>query len=167
MNLHLCILPTSGHPPGVLKSIVYGNLQCYFNQNTNVCDYIGIAEQFAKRLIARGHSLESVQELFLAAATAIDRNSKRKRREPSSQESNEVTNSNTVFFHWEYHPRGIPRQAIRDAYNETVSEFFGDLRLIVAFHRGPNLRDTLTRTQLLEEEGSRASDIFKTLPEHT
>ena len=54
-NLHLYIPPTSAHPQGVLKSLIYGNLHRYWKQNTYVAGFVDIAEQFASRLIERGY----------------------------------------------------------------------------------------------------------------
>jgi hypothetical protein len=65
MNLFLYIPPTSAHPPGVLKSIVYGNLQRFWKQNTHRSDFVRVAGQFAQHLIARGHHPDVVRELFL------------------------------------------------------------------------------------------------------
>eukprot|EP00978_Attheya_sp_CCMP212_P018548 scaffold50888_cov61-Attheya_sp.AAC.1 len=54
----------------------------------------------------------------------------------------------TLFFHLEYHPRGIPRHAIRDIYKESLEPHSGFKRMVVAFSRPKNLRDALMRTQM-------------------
>jgi hypothetical protein len=38
-NLFLYIPPTSAHSPGVLKSIIFGNVHRYWYQNSNIDDY--------------------------------------------------------------------------------------------------------------------------------
>jgi hypothetical protein len=161
MNLFLYIPPTSAHPPGVLKSIVYGNLQRYWQQNTHSKDFIEIARKFYQRLISRGHSHNSVRELFTEAAAAIDRAIGRH----TSSESRRADPRNTLFYHLEYHPRGLTRHTIRVEYNFTgcVNES-GFSRLIIAFSRPRNLRDALMQTKLEEPDGSRASDIFNSIP---
>ncbi len=75
-NLHLYLPPTSAHPPGVLKSLIYGNLRRFWLQNTLVTDYIDIAKQFAEHLIARGHKREKITAIFEAAATKKLNNSR-------------------------------------------------------------------------------------------
>ena len=46
LNLHLYIPPHSAHPKGVLKSLVFGNVQRYWQQNTERSDFIRIAKDF-------------------------------------------------------------------------------------------------------------------------
>jgi hypothetical protein len=98
MNPFLYIPPMPVHPPGVLKSIIYGNLQCSWKQNTYHNDYVHIASQFAQHLIARGHSPDNIHQLFLEVAKTLS-------RQPTC--SNVADTHNTLFFHWEYHPNGI------------------------------------------------------------
>ena len=158
MNLFLYIPPTSAHPPGVLKSIVYGNLQRFWKQNTHRSDFVRVAGQFAQHLIARGHHPDVVRELFLEVGTRLSRH-------PTPCDN--VDPRKTLFFHWEYHPNGISRRDIRRAYTETCAEDSGfDFdRFVVAFSRAPNIRDALMPTRLSEPAGSRASDYFCELPE--
>lgn len=100
MNPFLYIPPTSAHPPGVLKSIIYGNLQRFWKQNTLHSDYTCIAGQFANHLIARGHSPDTIRQLFLEVAKTLDQ---------QTTHCDKVEPRNTLFFHWEYHPHGISR----------------------------------------------------------
>jgi hypothetical protein len=158
MNLFLYIPPTSAHPPGVLKSIVYGNLQRFWKQNTRRNDFIHVASQFAHHLIARGHNPDTIRELFLEVG-------KRLSQQPTS--SDNVDPRKTLFFHWEYHPHGLSRRDIRRAYTEICAEDSGFEfdRFVVAFSRAPNIRDALMPTRLSEPAGSRASDYYCELPE--
>lgn len=156
MNLFLYIPPTSAHPPGVLKSIIYGNLQRFWKQNTLTSDYIDMACKFFQRLVARGHSPDNVRKLFREAAIAIDRHS---RRTPPL--TRRADSRNTLFYHLEFHPRGVTRQTVRSLYNFTgCADLSGFPRLIIAFSRPQNLRNALMRTQMEGQDGSRASDIF-------
>ena len=160
MNLFLYIPPTSAHPPGVLKSIVYGNLQRFWRQNTFNSDFQSIVNKFFQRLVARGHSPDAVRAIFMEAAAAIDRNANRQ----TATSPRRADPFNTLFFHLEYHPRGISRRAIRAIYKETNCETLsGFPRFIVAFSRPRNLRDALMRTTLEEPDGSRASNVFDRL----
>jgi hypothetical protein len=157
MNLFLYIPPASAHPPGVLKSVIYGNLQRFWNQNTERADYLHVARHFAERLIARGHDARTIKQYFLEAAMAIDR-----RRTLGPRPRAQADPSNTLFFHWEFHPRGVTRRALRHAYKETLEGYSGFERFVIAYSRPRNLRDALMRTRLNEPAGHRASDLFRT-----
>jgi hypothetical protein len=160
-NLFLYIPPASAHAPGVIKSTVFGNLQRFWNQNSNISDYQTVTKEFAKHLELRGHE---IRKLFAEAAAMIDR-----KRTTSSIPQRRMTShadpSNTLFLHQEYHPRGISRRMIRRVYRETLEAVSGFDRFVVAYSRPRNLRDVLMRSKLSEPAGHRASDIIANLPE--
>jgi hypothetical protein len=79
-------------------------------------DYVHIAGQFAQHLIACGHSLDNIHQLFLEVAKTLSQQPTR---------SNVADTCNTLFFHWEYHPNGISRRDIRLAYTETCGHHSG------------------------------------------
>lgn len=160
MNLYLYIPPKSAHPPGVFKSLVFGRLQQYRKQNTYTSDYVDVTRRFAKRLVKRGYSLDSVREMFEEAAARID---DIERRGGKSVSETTASPSDTLFFHWEYHPHGISRQFIRNAYKEHCEGHDGFDRMIVAYHRPKNIRDSVMRARLSDVEGSRASDVYSKL----
>ena len=39
MNLYLYLCPSSAHPPGVLKGLIFGSLRRYWRQNSDIKDY--------------------------------------------------------------------------------------------------------------------------------
>jgi hypothetical protein len=158
MNLHLYIPPASAHPPGVLKSIVFGNLQRYRWHNTSNDDYVAQVRRFSQRLIARGHSPETVRQYCMEAASSIDSIERAGRKTRDTADP-----SDTLFFHWEYHPRGISRQLIRREYNERCAATSGYDRMVVAFSRPRNLRDALMKSRLPDKEGENVSDVFDNL----
>lgn len=72
MNLHLYIPPDSAHPAGVLKSLVFGNLQRYRIQNTHRKDYVSASAAFYGHLLKRGWSRDMLNPVFQQAAAAVD-----------------------------------------------------------------------------------------------
>jgi hypothetical protein len=142
-------------PPGVLKSIIFGNLRRYWQQNTSLQDYVAIARQFAERLEARGHARSTIDELFMEAAKAFTNKAPTR---PKTAES-------PLYLHWEWHPRGLTRQLLRQAYNEHLQGHDGFDRLIIAYARPQNLRDSLTSSRLDEPPGQNASDLIRTFHE--
>ena len=155
MTLFLYIPPRSAHPPGVLKSTIYGNLRRFYRQNTSTKDFVTVAREFAEHLVDRGHDRENVATLFREAAASFD-NANYKAN------STKASHRHTLFLHGEYHPRGVPRQTVRRIYNETLQGHDNYRRLVIAYRRPRNLRDALMRTQLNEPEGHRISDLLRT-----
>ena len=49
-QLHLYIPPSSAHPPGMLRGLVFGSLRRYWTQNSRIEDYQSIATKFAEQL---------------------------------------------------------------------------------------------------------------------
>lgn len=157
-NLHLYIPPTSAHPPGVLKSIIYGNLRRYWLQNNSTQDYIAIVKQFADRLIARGHNQDTIKGLFKSSARTISQ--QQDRREDVKTTSD---NKDTLYLHREWHPRDIARSKLRQFYESTLRGHDGFNQLRIAYSRPRNLRDSLMKTQLSEPPGSNISDMIEKL----
>lgn len=188
MNLFLYIPPHSAHPTGVLKSIIFSNLRRYWIQNTHRADYVTTAAAFANHLVRRGHTRDTIKQLFLDAANQIDKQQQRKQQQQQQQHvSRELTQqqqlqrptpnnvaqptttltttaTTTLYIHWEYHPRGVSRRDIRHIYNTTLSHPSGHSRMIVAYRRPRNLRDLLMPTSMREPPGRQASLIFPTTP---
>ena len=69
-----------------------------------------------------------------------------------------------VFFHWEFHPRGLQQKDLRRAFEATLGPAleqdptFGKYRLTIAFSNPTSLGQSLYKTTLKGEPGNRASD---------
>jgi len=148
-NLHLYIPPSSAHPPGVLRSLIFGNLQRYWKQNTYVADFVDIAKQFANRLIARGYEKNNIEQIFIEIAKKLDNLAKTRRAD-----------DDTLYLHWTWHPRCISKPKLRLLYKNILKERSGFKNLIICYSRPKNLRDSLMTTKLNEPEGHRISDLL-------
>jgi hypothetical protein len=138
----------------VLKSIIFGNVRRYWYQNSNIDDYRHIIWQFASRLEARGHAKTDLIPIFKEAFTALA-------EAPTSNFSNNTAvPDDTLFFHTEYHSRGVSRRDIRRAFSDTLAGHCGFDWFVIAYSRPRNLRDALTRTKLSEPQGFRTSDFL-------
>ena len=121
MNLFLYIPALSSHPPGLLKSIIYGLLENYWRQNSHSRDYIKFSQLLHKRLLARGRDLATINALFTKAAARIDL----KTFNTATPAKTKSLTRESIFFHYEFHTRYILRQFIQDTYEstcETVDE---------------------------------------------
>ena len=156
MNLYLYIPHGSAHAPGVLRSLIFGNLRKYRLQNSKKEDYQAITLLFYDRIVARGHDPAMVKDMFLDAAKRLDDIAAGKIRPKAKVDRNQQ-----LFFHTEYHP-SISRQAIRQAYESATNNFADvdgiDIRqFTVALSRPQNLRDLLISSRLHEAPGREVS----------
>ena len=159
MNLHLFIPPKSAHPKGVLKSLIFGNLNRFWIQNTEPSDYVSTTAAFHQHLLNRGYTPEELDPLFLEAADNIDR------RQNTALATHTRTSANSIFVHWEYHPRDISRQAIRQTFNAVLGPALAEANLptrpTIAYSVPQNIGQCITRTQMQEPEGQRVSSCIQ------
>ena len=165
-NLFLYIPPHSSHPPGLMKSLVFGLLLTYYLQNTLVSDFYKMTQLLFTRLIARGHQSTDLKQLFLDATAWLE-----ERYNPMVDKKDttnlDKTSENVIFFHIPFHSRDISRQKIRDIYEKTCeadpqglnfksmpNDFTGTNmridRVTVAYSRPKKLRDYLCPSTLSE-----------------
>ena len=71
-DLHLHIPGNSSHPPGVIKSIVFGCLETYWKQNTDVKHYTKIVRLLHTTLLDRGYLESIIDPIFIEAATKLE-----------------------------------------------------------------------------------------------
>ena len=176
MNLFLYITPNSAHPPGLMKSLVFGLLNTYYIQNSKIDNFYKMIRLLFNRLQDRGHKAEDLQDLFLDAvdkiqqkySSTVDRN---------LQKVNDSSIDNCLYFHIPYHPRDISRKKIRDLYEKICENEPNNLgsfksltndesgktmkidRLTVAYHRPKILRDLLCPSALAESNSCKVSDF--------
>jgi hypothetical protein len=189
MNLFLYIPGHSAHPPGIIKSLIFGLVHTYFRQNSQREDFTRNVKLLFGRLLVRGHLHNDIHPIFVQAAQAIDNNiqkqQQRKRyRNPTGinmiqKRTNKslLPTDNDLYFHIPYHPRDLSRRAIQQSYHETceaydaLGENFKSLtnwegktmeinKLTVAYSRGKNLRDFLVKSTLQEFEGCKVSNFL-------
>jgi hypothetical protein len=101
LNLYLYIPPSSAHPTSCLKGLIKGELQRYWLQNQRQ-NFEDLVTKFIERLHARGHSLESLSQIFLQTAESLDITQRAIRT--NTQNTN---NDNTLYIHWTYHPKDL------------------------------------------------------------
>ena len=157
MNLYLYIPPHSAHPPGVLRSLIFGRLQAYWHQNTYQQDFLHMAQLLVQRLLARGYSQHQIMPTVREVLHQLENNPN-----PATTTASAPTEElNQIFFHLPYHPRGIQRTTIRRIFNDTIGPQLPDRRLTVAVSRPRNLRDRLSKTILKDLPGHNPSDLLQ------
>jgi hypothetical protein len=164
MNLYLYIPPGSAHPKNMLYSMIFGRLRAYYVQNTDTQDFLTMVKLLARRLVARGYSLQTLKPLFQQAATRLLKSDPRipRPRTPIEPLDDATTPINPIIFHLKHHPRGITRQQVRSAYSETLEPMLPDRRLLIAVSRPKNIKDRVCSTRLANLPGVNPSDFINT-----
>jgi len=172
-NLHLYIEPQSAHPKGVLKSLVFGSILRYWKQNTLNSDFIAISRAFFQHLLNRGYERRALEPMFKNVVDALVMQAQRPimigpLRDTCAPTSRTEKSDERLFLHWEFHPQDISRQAIRQAYHKYLEPVvsappLGIKQLTIAYSTPGNLRRCLTKTQLKQAPGNRASDFIEQL----
>ena len=176
MNLYLYIPSHSAHPPGLLKSLIFGLISTYHRQNTFHSDFLHYSRLLYDRLLARGHTAKNIKPIFITAAERLEAvqrdtpNSRHSLHSHANAIKNHTSNTNPrnrLFFHLPFHPKDVSRQCIRDLYEntcetpdkngESLKHFETELgskfkidRMTLAYHRPKNLRDLLSPSTLRE-----------------
>jgi hypothetical protein len=162
LNLYLYIPPISAHPASCFKGLIVGELLRYWKQNSSIQDFVNITNNFISRLLQRGHLLEDLIPILRSAAATIDNAANNIRERPSNIESDE-----TVYIHWQFHPKDINKSKIRQVYNSTLKGHDNFQHMRVAMARPENLRDILCRTNLSMIPHHNVSDILHNLLSQT
>eukprot|EP00804_Cyclotella_cryptica_P011556 CCRYP_012082-RB/>CCRYP_012082-RB protein AED:0.24 eAED:0.19 QI:0/-1/0/1/-1/0/1/0/177 len=122
MNLYLYLPPTSSHPKGIGTGLIFGQVLRYRRLSTHQCDADKKIREFYQRLLARGHSPNTLSPLFLKA----ERNAKaylaRSHEDHEALKKARAENpSNKVFLHLRYHPEDPPAQQIQSLWRDNVA----------------------------------------------
>ena len=163
MNLYLYITQNSAHPRGVMKGMIFGELKRYHRQNTRREDYLAMVRLLFTRLRARGWGTDQLREWFVAAARKIESGQQRPKKDNAPPKDR-------LFLHLKYHPRGVLRQQLRAAFDETCGNFSGTgaavKQVTVALSRPRNLRESLVsaRFRPLVGDASEESEAMATQP---
>jgi hypothetical protein len=160
-NLYLYLPPHSSHPRGIAAGLILGQVL----RIRRLCSKQGDADehikQFFYRLCERGHEPSTLIPLFSRAEdnarTFLQRNTM---VEHNKQNKRKAGEPQKLFLHLQYHPEDPTAHEIQELWRQHVSQPrhepplhtlesldghpFGPTRLIVAYSRPLNLRNTFS-----------------------
>ena len=179
MALYQYIPPASCHPPGVLTGLVLGQVLRIFQ----LCSNEQVANKelrlFYKRLINRGYKHKGLLPLFEKGiinatsymATSQDARDARKKAKIGKLDER-------VFFHLPFHPQNPTSTFVQRLWRDYIFSPSGEKtlielknhfgariptkRLIVAYHRNPNIANLLSYRILSKRTGLKASSFIGT-----
>jgi hypothetical protein len=159
LNLHLYIPSHSCHPPGILRSLIFGRVLHAFRITRDADKCAAFARQLSSRLHARGYDINWLRPIFNEAyrnATEISGASLRKKEKKETLRA--------LFAHVHFHPADPPSSTIQRTFrehcawppqktplNQMTNKHNKPLdidRLIVAYHRPRNLGNLLAPRKL-------------------
>eukprot|EP00956_Cyclotella_meneghiniana_P030325 scaffold75834_cov36-Cyclotella_meneghiniana.AAC.1 len=130
MNLYLYLPPHSSHPRGVFTGLISGQILRVRRLCTHKTDADSSIRDFLDRLLARGHTRESLQQMFANAeanATSFLKRSHDERKQLKIQKRND--SNNQLFFHLQFHPNDPTSREIQSIWRDTIAEPEGETPL--------------------------------------
>lgn len=177
MCLFLYLPYNSCHPPGVLNSLIFGQILRIFSLCSNEMQMKKHLQNFFKRLIDRGYSREQLQPLFEKAVVNAESyllQSVEERRIIKEQKKEAAKRQ--VFFHVPWHPDNPPASKLQQLFRDCISHPAGqpplcELRnherqkiqldeMVVCYHRHKNLGNFLSYRKI-DSKGLRISELRK------
>jgi hypothetical protein len=175
LNLYLYLPPHSAHPPGVLKGTIAGMIQRIIQLTSEPSTRKAHVQRFFDRLVARGYLASRIKPIF-------DKRIALMASERSGVPPDETEKSHPIFIHLQYHPLDPPLSVIQKLFETHVlksdsknpyqpslaqmknsdGEETGINRLIVAYHRPPNLGNLLAPRRFDSRPGPSVSEHFIT-----
>jgi hypothetical protein len=168
LNLYLYIPPHSAHPPGILRGMITGYITRVFRLTTTKTDCEASIRTFFRRLCDRGYTPCRLRPLFHDAL----KRAQTSRCKPSDD------NEERIFLHLEYHPYDPPSRVLQCLFRELLKSPAnepelstlrnknnvpnGINRMIVAFKRPRNLKNTLFPRRFREAPNAPASKFART-----
>ena len=174
LNLYLYLPPQSSHPPGVLSGLISGMIFRIYTLCSDPTDVKARLQDFWNRLLARGYTADNITTLF---SKGIDNS--RNYIDPNIPAATKEHIPN-LFLHLRYHPQDPAPPALQKAWRDTMAlpphspplaaipvrsqdtsghVPFGIDRLIVSYHRPPNLGNMLSYRKLSNDTGPPVSSF--------
>jgi hypothetical protein len=167
-NLHLFLTPSSNHPPGVNKGLIFGQVFYYYSLCTDRADAETKIRELFHHLKSRAWQSRDLIPMFNQALERYDPSHHLTAREkPTPTPIDE-----RIFFHIEYNPGDPSSSDIQNWWRDTISEppnrlplrmltnyplhpdrgdvpaYISLRQLTVAYHRAPNIGNLLSARTL-------------------
>jgi hypothetical protein len=173
LNLYLYLPPHSAHAPGVLKGLIAGMLLRIIRLTSEPSTRKAHVQRFFDRLVARGYLATRIKPIF-------DKCFRKLAAPPVSTPTQPAEKPNPVFLHLQYHPLDPPSSTIQKLFEKHILKSSsknpyqpplaqmkncdgvatGINRMIVAYHRPPNLGNLLAPRRFDSRPGLSVSEHF-------
>ncbi len=176
LALYQYIPPSSCHPPGMLTGLVYGQVLRIFQLCSREHDIDSELRLFYGRLVDRGYQRDGIIPLFVKGVDNANIYMAMSQEQRDAKKKAKIGNlDERVYFHIPFHPQNPPSAFIQQLWRDFIfsppgEKIFTDLknckgfrvpikRLIVAYHRNPNIANLLSYRKLSNRTGLKASSF--------
>ena len=156
LNLYLYLPPNSTHSKGVGTGLIFGQVLRYRRLSTYQTDADSKIKEFHQRLLARGHTNDTLLPLFKRAEeNAMNYMARTEEDHQTRRASIQAEADSVVRLHLTYHPDDPPARDIQQLWRDNVARPAGETplpkcvnmdgdevgfeKLVVAYHRPTNL----------------------------
>jgi hypothetical protein len=170
-NKYLYLPSHSTHPPGNLKGLIYGSINRIIRLTTDPTEQKVAINQLYTRLLHRGYGHNMLREIINKTYTSVSSNT-----QSTKHCTTEVDMNSTIILHMNYHPSDPSSKAIQSVFREDVLEppglrtlptlrnhknhEIGINRLLVAYHRPPNIGSLLSPRLMKADNGPLVSSYI-------
>jgi hypothetical protein len=170
-NLYLYLPAQSAHPFSNLKGLIHGMVYRTIRLTSDQTDQSNELQNLVRRLVARGYNQQFLVNIINHTYQRINKE-KQATTPPEAAPPN-----NVCFFHTYYHPQDPKSSVIQQIFQEEMFKPRGmykklpDLlnhrkaklgidRMIIAYHRTPNLGNLLSARVMKSEDGPPVSSYI-------
>ena len=174
MNLYLYLPPTSAHPRGQLKSLVFGYIKRVEQSCSRDRDRVTAIRNLFRRLRHRGHSAASLRPIFAEALSLKPTVSPMNTAQTPAQDP--PANTRPLYLHVAYNPANPRASILQQAFETELKNppdsaplarmpnhrgrAFGVDQMTVANHRPPNIGNILAPRKLYIPEDKPVSIVL-------
>jgi hypothetical protein len=177
MALYQYIPPNSCHPPGVLTGLIYGQILRIYQLCSRSKDIDKELSLFHTRLLNRGYATNKLIPFFEKGINnAISYLSQTQEQRDAIKKAKVGKSDERIFLHIPYHPQNPSSGFVQNIWRNTVlsppgKENLNQLtnweghhvpikRLIIAYHRNPNLANLTSYRKLSLRTGLKPSTFI-------
>jgi hypothetical protein len=177
MALYQYIPPSSCHPPGVITGLIFGQILRIYQLCSHSKDIDKELSLFYQRLLTRGYKPKNLLPLFEKGINnAITYLSLSPEQREAKKKAKIGRLDQRIFLHLPYHPQNQPSSFIQRLWRDLVFSPPGEKeltkltnyeghhvpikRLIIAYHRNPNLANLNSYRKLNTRTGLKPSSFI-------
>jgi hypothetical protein len=169
-NPYLYLPPHSSHPKGSLRGLIYGAVHRIIRLTTSEINVKTSIQKLYERLLYRGYRRSLLLQVIRDTYKKLQSNDR------PNNTRDQLDISKTIIMHLTYHPLDPPSNRIQEIFSDKINhpyrlaplpqiknhknEEIGINRLLVAYHRPPNIGNLLSSRLIKADSGPLVSSYL-------